>query len=41
MYREINGQIYELKEKLRIKEKLDTLRNITLRELDKEKAKKR
>lgn len=40
MYREINGQIYELKEKLRIKEKLDTLRNITLRELDKKRQKR-
>lgn len=35
MYSEVNNQIYELKEKIRIKEKLETLRNLATTELDK------
>lgn len=37
MYFEIDQKIYELKEKLRIKEKLQSLRNINMEELEKEK----
>lgn len=35
MYSEVNNQIYNLKEKIRIKEKLETLRNMTTIELAK------
>ncbi len=35
MYSEVNNQIYNLKEKIRIKEKLESLRNIATIELDK------
>lgn len=37
MYREINEEIYELKERLRAKEKLDSLRELTIEELEKKK----
>jgi hypothetical protein len=37
MYREINEEIYELKERLRTKEKLDSFRIMTMEELDKQK----
>lgn len=35
MYNEVNNKIYDLKEKIRIKDKLETLRNTTNLELDK------
>lgn len=37
MYREINEEIYELKERLRTKEKLDSFRTMTMEELNKQK----
>lgn len=37
MYTEINNRIYDLREKLRIKEKLDSLKKMTEEELDKKK----